>query len=124
MCKGKESRDNKRMLGNLSISLAYSCFSFFEIIGNLHSRKRIEGELLGKASFSADPNSILHVGIAFHLVRIRIDGEHDSLFHRVANPSPVQVQSPGIGIDFDHHLLFGTGVDDGLVVNRVSLSSQ
>jgi len=42
---------------------------------------------------------------------IRIYGNHDPFFLCIGDMGPIHIQPVGIGIDFDHHFISGTGID-------------
>src|SRR3954471_12928404 len=57
-------------------------------------------------------------------MRVGINAEPTSEVDRLPVPSPVQVQSPRVGVDFYRDPIFGTGCKNGFNVYLIARSSQ
>ena len=67
---------------------------------------------------------LFYVPKFFQGMSVGVNGEHESFFHGIVYPSPVNIKTVRRCIDFNNYIVLYASIDDGFVINRVTLSPQ
>jgi hypothetical protein len=65
-----------------------------------------------------------YIMISFRGVCVGIDGDEDASLYRIADPSPVHIETAGMRIQFYHRVVFRTGIDYLFMVDRVTGAAE
>ena len=97
---------------------------FLQIIFKFQKRKTTEIVLFRQSAFLGNQYTIPANIISFHLVRIRVNVNHDAFFNGVIDPAPVHIQTARVSVQFNDYLVFNTGIDDGYMIDRVTWPAE
>jgi len=92
--------------------------AFSEIGANLSERERVENTISRHTALVCHLDALVgHIKLAYRM-GVRVDAHHAAEIERDLMPSPVQIEPPGVGIDFNG--LVGAGSEDRLDVDVVA----
>ena len=84
--------------------------SHLEVLCNLWSGQAIEDTLSGHTALTRHFDPPMHEIDLAGGMRIRVDAHHAAQLKRTAMPAPVQIETPGIGVDLYHNVMLPTGL--------------
>src|ERR1700735_5275236 len=89
-------------------------------------RQGIAAEVAGRrdACLLCGQHPVAGIMISFYRVGVGVDRDEDAFVKRIADPSPVHVETARMGIQLDHRLIFRTGIDDPFMVYRITGAAE